>query len=543
MVKTAQDIQGSLRDYLQIIFHRKWFFAMPFVIVFCTATIGSFFLPKYYQSSVLILVEEEKSVNPLATKEVPYLSTSGQPPTLTEQLKTLTEKILSYPHLLTLVKTLDMDKDAADQIAFERLLIGIRKRSEVKMKSPDVFQVSYEDKDPVTARNAVRVLKDLFVDENRSKKSAQAKTAVKFSEDQAKVYKKKLEDSEKALYEYRAQYPMQQPGKELDYNISLLTNYQTSLTTVEMNLKEAQNKIDLIKRQLAGKESVIISSDVLDLNPAVSRLNSKLQGLQSDLDDRMSDNPDSPEIVSLQAQIDDTHEKLRLETEKMVESDTAQTSPLFYKRLEQKLKDAQRTVDDLKARKKNLEDLVKEYEEKIETLPEQEKELAKRTRDMEVNENIYKMLLLKAEENRLATAEIEEKGTKYTILEDARIPLKPSKPEILLIGIVAFILAVLSGFGCVFLAEFSDHSFRGVEDAKSFLKFEILGGIAAIADRGETMAQRARQRTVIILIVILYVVFFSFAAISSGIKQEQVRNRVIQIVNAEKSAEVKQNGK
>lgn len=544
MAMTAQEIQGSLRDYLQIIFHRRWFFMMPFVIVFFTATIGSFFLPKYYKSSVLILVEEEKPVNPLATKETAYISpTTGLPPTLVEQLKTLTEKILSYPHLLVLVKTLGLDKGVTDQIAYERLLSGVRKRSDVRMRSPDVFQISYEDKDPVVSRDVVRTLIKIFIDENKSKKTGQAKTAIKFAEEQAQLYKKKLEDSEKALYDFRAQYPMQLPGKELDYNVSMLTNYQISLTAVEMNSKEAQNKIDLLKKQLSGREPVIITSEMIDLNPAVSRLNSRLQQAQSSMDDLMAKSPDSPDISSLQVEIEDMREQLRLETEKLVGSETAQTAPLFYKRLEQKLKDAQKESDELKARKKNLEGLVREYEKRIETLPEQEKKLALLMRDTEVNENVYKMLVFKVEENKLAAAEVEEKGTKYTILDDARIPLKPSKPEILLIGIVAFVLGTLSGFGCVFLTEFADHSFRGVEDAKAFLKFEVLGGVASIVDRGELMAQKARRRVITVLILVFYVVFFIIAATFSNIRQEEIKNRVVAIANKEKAPEAKQDGR
>ncbi len=424
MPPTTTETQGSLRDYLQIIFHRRWFFVMPFVIVFFTASIGSFFLPKYYKSSVLVLVEEEKPVNPLA-KETPYLSSTGQPPTLAEQLKTLAEKILSYPHLLVLVKTLGMDKGVADQASYEKLLMGIRSRSDVRMRSPDVFQISYEDKDPVISRDAVRTLIKIFIDENKSKKTEQAQEAVKFAEEQALIYKKKLEESEKTLFEFRAQYPMQLPGKELDYNVSMLTNYQTALTTIQMNIKEGQNKIDLAKRQLAGREAVIITSESIDLNPAVSRLNSKLQSLQSQQEELAKTKPDSPDIASSQVEMEDTREQLRLETEKLVGSDTSQTAPLFYKRLEQRLKDAQKETNELKAREKNLQDLVKEYEKRIETLPEQDRKLALLTRDNEVNENIYKMLILKVEENKLATAEAEEKGTKYTILDDAR-PANPA---------------------------------------------------------------------------------------------------------------------
>ena len=257
----------------------------------------------------------------------------------------------------------------------------------------------------------------------------------------------------------------------------------------------------------------------------------------------MKTKPDSPDLASAQVEIESTREQLRLETEKMIGSDTAQTAPLFYKRLEQKLRDAQKEADELKVREKNLQALVKDYEKKIETLPEQDRELALLTRDNEVNENIYKMLVLKVEENKLAAAEVEEKGTKYTILDSARRSLKPSKPEILLIGIVAFILGILSGFGCVFMAEFSDHSFRGVEDAKKFLKFEILGGVAAIVDRGELSARRARQSVTAVFVIILYIIFFIIGFMYSNMKEEEIKNKVIDMANKEKAIEAKYNDK
>lgn len=529
-------IQVSLKDYLQIIFHRKWFFILPFVTVFFTATIGSFFLPKYYSASVLILVEEERPVNPLA-RELPYVTT-GPAPTLAEQLKTLTEKILSFPHLITLVKTLQLDRGVTDPMAYEKLIVGIRKRTEVRMKAPDVFQISYEDKNPKLSRTLINMLIQIFIEENLSKKTDEAMIAVNFADEQAKIYKQKLEESERTLYEFKSKYPLQLPGKELDLNVSMLINYQTSLTSVGMNLKEAENKIDLLKKQLAGREPVIISSEMIDLNPAVARLYAKLQDLQSRLETLMTADPESPDVLDIQVEMEDTREKLRLETEKLVDSETAQTAPLFYQRMEQKLKDAQKEADDLKARKKELEKLVAEYEGKIESLPEQEKDLAHLTRDTRVNENIYEMLRLKVEENRLTGEEVKKKGTKYTVLEKARLPLKPSKPQILLTSIVAFILGALSGFGCVFLAEFADHSFRGVEDAKRFLELPILGSIPTIADGNSLMAMRRRYRGIAIALTIFFTALFIIAVITSNIRQSKVTEEIIKTAISEKEAEI-----
>jgi hypothetical protein len=257
----------------------------------------------------------------------------------------------------------------------------------------------------------------------------------------------------------------------------------------------------------------------------------------------MVEEPDSSDLASTQIQMEDVREKLRTETEKMVDGDTSMTAPLFFQRLSQKVKDAEKEVNDLRKRKEGLSKLVKDYESKIQTLPEQERELALLTRDTEVNENVYKMLMLKIEENKLASAEAQEKSTKYTVLDEARLPLKPSKPEVLIIGIVAFILGVISGFGCVFLAEFADHSFRGVEDARPFLKFEIFGGISAIVDRNEASAKAARQRGLAIFLVVLYVILFTIAVISYNVGQDEVKKRVLEIANKEKAAGVGKNAK
>jgi polysaccharide chain length determinant protein (PEP-CTERM system associated) len=488
-----------------------------------------------------MLVEEEKPVNPLLVRELQqYGVIPGQQATLAEQLKTLTEKILNYPHLIKLVRDLNLDKGVTDPAAYEGLIYGIRKRTEVKLKAPDVFQISYEDKDPKMARAIIGTLIQIFIDENVSKKTEEAMLAVKFAEEQAQLYKKKLEDSERALFEFKSKYPLQQPGKEVDLNVSMLINYQTALTGVEMNLKEAANKIDLLKRQLAGQEAVIISSEMMDLNPAVANLNAKLQDLQSRRDTLMATNPDSPDLTDIEIEIEDVRERLRLETEKMVDSETSQTAPLFYQRLEQKLKDAQKEEENLLARKKELTSLVAEYEGKIESLPEQEKNLAHLTRDNEVNDNIYKMLRMKVEENRLTGEEVKEKGTKYMILEKARLPLKPSKPQILVTSVVAFILGMLSGFGCVFLSEYGDHSFRGAEDAKRFLDLPILGTIPTIRDGDILQAMRRRHRRIAISMTIFFVVLFIVAVISSEVRQSKIADEIIKTAISEKEAE---NGK
>lgn len=533
MATSTEKIQVSLRDYLQIIFRRKKFFLLPFIIIFLTATIGSFFLPRYYQSSAMILIEEEEVVNPLV-RDV-YRSPA---PALDEQIMTLSSQILSFPHLITAIRKLGLDKGITSPLAYEELVRGIRKRADIKMRALDVFQISYEDKRPGLSQRLVNTLIEIFIEDATTAKKKRVLVGVEFATAQAELYKKALEESENALYEFKKKYPLQLPGRETSVNVDMLINYQTSLTSVEMALNEAEKELNLLRRQISGQEPVIISSDMINLNPIVNRLYSKLEDLQLRLDTLLTEDPGSPEILDVQLEIEDTREKLRLETEKSVDIGTVETAPLFYQRLKQKFKDAQEDVDKLKVRKEKLEGLVKEYEIRIGTLSEQEREYVRLMRDASVNRNIYEMLLMKAEENRLTAEEMKEKGTRYEIIEDARMPLRPSKPRKLLIGIVAFIIGGLSGFGCVFLAEFSDHSFHGVEDAKKFLGLPILGSIAKITNREEIAAQKAREKRTTIILIGLFLLLIVTAIVSSFIQERKITQEIIETEIWETSPDV-----
>ncbi|MFH1855676.1 MAG: GNVR domain-containing protein [Candidatus Omnitrophota bacterium] len=535
MAVLPEQIQASLKDYVRIIFQRKWFFLVPFLVVFLTAAIGSFFLPRHYRSSVLIFVQEEDIINPLVPlQEKLMLYPQSKEVSLVEKLKTLTEQILSYPQLIKLVRILELDKGSNDPMVYESIINGIRSRTTVRVKAPDVFSVTYEDTDPIKARQLANALVALFIQESLQKKTESALIGVKFSEEQAKIYKTRLEDAEKELYEFKEKYALELPGQALDMNTQFLINYQTSVTSIELKLKESKTELEKINRQLRGQEPVIISEDLISLNPEVSRLNSELSIFQHDLDRRTTEDPNDPEIPWVMSKIEETRDRLRLESKKLIDADTALTAPLFYQRLEQKQKDALLGVRELEARRQSLQTLVDEYERKIETLPEQERLFSEFSRDVRVNQNIYEMLRMKVEEQQLTAVELKEKGVRYEVLEEARLPLKSSKPKKMLTAIVAFVIGALSGFGCVFLAEFADHSFRGVEDAKQYLDIPILASISKIVNAEELRGQRIRNVKLSWLFILFLTIMIIFAAFYSYIQEQKIMEKVIrQQVNEE----------
>ncbi|MBI4844954.1 MAG: hypothetical protein HY810_00505 [Candidatus Omnitrophica bacterium] len=525
MKDSLERAQVSIRDYLFILFYRKKVFLFPALIVFFTATIGSFFLPKYYSSAVLVLVQEEENIiNPLAVKSS-YIP--AQTPTLIEQLKTLTEKVLNYPQLLMVIRELGLEKKISSPLELEKLILSIRKRVEIQLRSPEVFEISYEDKDPKMAQQLVNTLVESFIRYNVEKKRELALAGVKFAETQAENYKKKLEESEKVLYEFRKEFPLQSPGKDTDINISLLINYQTNLTNTEISLQEIQGKLKVIEAQLSGEESLPVSNDLIELNPIIGSLSEEIRKEQMNLDDLLKNNPASPNVLNLEIRLDDLKRRLSEETERVIDNQTFQTSPLLMKKLEDETRNYRNEIKVYKERIDAFKRLVAEYEGRIASLPEQDRIYSQLLRDSKVNSNIYEMLVLKVEENRLDAVELQQRGINYEVLETGRLPLKPSKPQKLIISLVALFLGIFTGLGSVFLVEMADHSFRNVEDACKCLSIPVIGSTMKILTLYESAALKKKRGKFMLIMILVLFVFIIAAVVTSVLQEKMLTERII----------------
>jgi len=295
-----------------------------------------------------------------------------------------------------------------------------------------------------------------------------------------------------------------------------------------LEIKKNEEELKQIKEQLGGKEPVVMSSDeLIAANPIIDSLSQNIKSYQMSIYSLLQSNPTSADIPKYEMRMDDDRRRLLEETEKVVNGRMIETAPLVYRNVERRYKELRITMRLLKEQQEQLQKLIDTYEDRMAGLPAQDREFAQLSRDSKVNSNIYEMLRMKVEENRLDAVEVQQKGTQYEIIEEGRLPLKPSKPQKLVIAIVALILGVLTGMGCVFLVEFSDHSFRNVEDARKFLDVPVIGSTLKMMTGAEFAEARRKQRLAAAMIVLLIMLFIIIASVSSCIQDKKLTERII----------------
>lgn len=515
----------NLGDYLQIMFRRKWLFIIPCGIVFSITTIGSFFLPEIYESRALILIEQRQMLESLGQG-------MAVPAKIDMQIKTLTEQILSNSRLENMIKEmkLDINIKKGDESQLQYLIASLRKRMVVQPVhgSEDLVEIAFEDKNRFVAQKVVDFITTSFVRETVVSKEAEANSAIDFIRNQLEIYKKKLEESESALRNFKERHLMEVQGtparsadgegsaRSVNVNVDRAMTYQDELTDINLELESLRKKRDMLKMQLSGQDRVFRFQSK-ETNPLINRLSDRIVDLQIRLSDlytrKYTDR--HPEVIALKKNIANTEKQLKKEYEEGMTVEKSELNPAFQD-LEKQLREVEADIDTLKAREARLIEISNKCSKLILDVPAQEQELIKLTRDSKVNEGIYEMLLQKLEtaniSQRLETA---EKGTRFKVINSAKLPLDPIKPNKTLIAIMGLIIGSIIGFGAVVLGEYTDHSFRNLEDAEAFLRIQSFGSIAKIITETESIENKRSMKikTILISIILIFLILISYIAI------------------------------
>ncbi|MFC1658419.1 GNVR domain-containing protein [Candidatus Omnitrophota bacterium] len=242
---------------------------------------------------------------------------------------------------------------------------------------------------------------------------------------------------------------------------------------------EADSAITFIEKQLAVYQGKLEQSEnalrkfkeTYGLQmPLATRINEDLANLEAELTNTLVDcTEDHPRVIDLRRRI----------------------ASLTEKRVEQ-----------IEQAAKNLDSTAsQDYVNIAYSIPKQEEELARLTRDQSVNADIYAMLL-----NRLETARISqqlessENKTKFKIVEPARLPLKPIRPNKLKINFLGLVFGGMVAFGSTYLVESTDHSFSKSGELKSAFGLPTLGSISKIITQNDVEKAKTNTRRTVTIV-------------------------------------------
>lgn len=485
-----EDIK-SAGDVIAIIKRRKWYIIVPAVSIFLIAVIVAFAWPRTYRSASTILIEEQ---------EIPreYVMTTVS--SYAEQrLQAINQRIMSSTRLTEIIKKQNLYADLQKKSTMEEIIDKMRKDINFEMISADVidrragrktaaaiaFSISYEGNNAAVVQQVANVLTSLYLEENLRVRGQQTEGAMKFMEEERKAVEEQMAEVEGQIADFKQKHVNTLP-ELAPYNLGAIDRVEMSIDRLKSQLRELKEKEIYLQTQLASA-------------PSSNRLKDLQMQLKS-LEGRYT--PKHPDVIKTKAEIEELEKKQKA-TGKSAEAEPDNpahvTLAAQLASIRTEIESVRRQIRDAEAQRRALDGRIASSA-KVE---EGYRMLMSRRNSLQAK---YDDISKKYLESKTASGlEKDQMGERFTLIDAARLPEKPVRPNVAGILLIGLMLAIGAGAGSAALKELSDHSVRTPGALSSALGLPVLAVIPDIVIAEET-AQDTRQRKKILIGVAVAIV-------------------------------------
>ena len=487
----------NLDEYLEIARRRWWIVAIPAVIVPAVAYALSLLMPNLYTSQTLVLVEHQKVPDNFVKSVV-----SDE---LNQRLVTMQEQILSRTRLQPIIERFGLYKDNGAPKSMEDMVEEMRKSIKVtpihEAATPGSlpgFYISFTADKPRLAQQVCAEITSMFMDENLRVRQQSAQGTTDFLKGQLEDAKRKLDEQDAKLAEFKRRYMGQLPDDE-QMNLSVMANLNNQLGAVMQNLNRAQQEKSYAETMLTQQLAAWQTSQQTLTNP--QSLQQQLTTAQSELLNLQARyTPDYPDVIKLQKTISEL--KAQIETssktedaQKTVTSKPSSAEPLQIQQLRAQLRPLQQQIEQGEKEESRIQDELKGYQARIQLSPRVEEEYKAVTRDHQTALGFYNDLLTKMTQSEMSTdLERRQQGEQFQVMDPANLPEKPTSPDRFRITSGALAGGLGTGIALVLLLEMRDRSIRSERDIEFFLALPTFAHIPSVAAAKQTKQKKSRWK-------------------------------------------------
>jgi succinoglycan biosynthesis transport protein ExoP len=484
--------QVSPKDYFDILKRRKWSLILPAAILMLIAVAFALGLPPIYKSTATILIEEQDIPSDFVTTTVTSYAE--------QRLQTINQRIMSFSRLLEIIQRFDLYPEYKDKWTTEEIVEKMQEDTALEPISAEVidrrtgrptsatiaFALSYEGKNPNTVLQVTNVLASLYLSENLQEREKQTKETAAFLESELDKIKTELTDLEARIAVFKKQHINELP-EVMQLNLQSLDRLERDIAMANQQLRKLKENEQYYLTQLASIEPYINDEEESTSRRRLEELKVELVHLTK----RFSD--EYPDVKKTRAEIAEL-EKTLAAIERNRKSKGQPPDNPAYINLAAQLASTRSEIASTNRSIETLQQSSDEFRRRISATPNVEEAYNAMLAERSNTQAKYNDLMQKLMEARVAQGlEKEQKGERFTLIDPARLPEKPYKPNRLAIILIGFVLGSGAGIGLAALREFSDDAVRKVEQLERATKFPVLAGIPQILTNKDIIRRRWKR--------------------------------------------------
>jgi polysaccharide chain length determinant protein (PEP-CTERM system associated) len=479
-------------DYINILKRRKWSLILPALIVILIAVVVALALPSIYMSTSTILIEEQDiPADFVMTTVTSYVE---------QRLQSINQRIMSYTRLSEIIQRFNLYPELKDNLTAEQIVDKMKEDTALAPVSTEVvdprtgkstsatiaFTLSYEGTNPGKTQQVTNILTSLFLAENLEVRKKQAQETATFLESEMDKIKEKLTDLEARVAAFKNEHINELP-ELLQLNLQSLDRIEREFDLAKKQLSNLNERKVYYQAQLAGIEPYLETEEDKVSQRRLDELKVELIHLTKTFSDEY------PDVKKTRAEIAHLEEQLAT-AEAARKSNKKQPDNPAYINLAAQLTNVRAEIGLLQHRINKLELSAGEFRRRIVATPKVEEAYNAQIAERNNTQAKFDDLMRKHMEAGVAQGlEKEQKGERFTLIEPARLPETPYKPNRLAIMLIGLVLGIGAGIGLASLREFSDDSVRNPDQLELVTKFPVLAGIPPIITRADIIRQRWKR--------------------------------------------------
>lgn len=485
-----------VKKYLDILLRKHKIVLMSLLI----GTIAGFGMylktPKIYRCQSLIQYQRQ-GINPTELspddRSIPRII-----------VNTVKEQVLSRTSLENIITENRLYENMLQRLPMEDVVEYMRRQITISAagRGGEIHRISYVGSNPRRVMLVTNSLASKFIEENLRFRQEKVSETSNYIEDELKMAQAALDKEEAVMRDYKLKHYNEMP-EQRSTNMERLNALQQRFQESIESSHETERTIVLIQEQISLRQQLITSLNTQSLlqQENISQPDNGLETVRGirikllQLKSRYTDN--HPEVKRLQRKLEEfggLPEPADKENPS-VSTSTKELDPQFVQ-LNIQLQDLK---NDLKRAKEDRNKMQKEVDKLhswIEAGPIREAEWSALTRDYEQLQNHYQELVrrnLQAESAQ--SLEKRQQGSQFKIIDPARIPLKPYKPDFKKILLMTIGLGLGAGGALAVGVELLSTSFKAPHELESHIDLPIVSVIPLIRTKQEIKKRLIIQTT------------------------------------------------
>ena len=481
---------GFLRDFLRVLFKRKWLVLLFFLSTSATvAAVTLLYVKPIYMAStqfLLSLGREHISDLTLATGgAVAPRFNSNMDEQIARSIELLTGRSLAervvqtigpqtlYPKLREqstplwsgFVSRPALDEQDLFELAVGRLMDHVA--AEATGKS-SLINLSFGHENPEMAAKVTNLFASLYVERHLAVLKNPKTDA--FFQDQFQNLKQKLRESEDNLEVFKRRNSIVITVKdEQELALKQELSLRSALNETRSQQAEVVSRMGQLREQLANTVQNPGTTTILRDKVTTLELQENEMALRY--------KAENPTLRTLREEIRMVREKVAQQEPSKSYGNSGTTSGSLFAQLQQELLRNEAEYKALRAREEVHASKLKEFQHRLTTLEQVSVEFDHLQQARQADEQNNRLYQTKFEELRISNAMDAEKIASVRVIEPARIPLAPIDSKRTLKLLVGMLFGLLGGIALAFVSHLMSSKLETVEDVQRHLNLPVLASI------------------------------------------------------------------